>query len=82
VNLDKGLPLAERLQRIDHIQARRFSKLSVRQMKSATEGIIRHLAACIEMDVNPDISAVREIIDDAFSTDVVSMRSRGNHASA
>ena len=33
----------------------------------ATEGIIRHLAACDRMDVNPDISAVREIIDDALN---------------
>ena len=33
----------------------------------ATEGIIRHLAACDRMDVNPDISAIREIIDDALS---------------
>jgi hypothetical protein len=67
VNLDKGLPLAERLQRIDHIQARRFSKLSGTANEIATEGIIRHLAACDRMDVNPDISAVREIIDDALN---------------
>ena len=67
VNLDKGLPLAERLQRIDHIQARRFSKLAGTVLEIATEGIIRHLAACDRMDVNPDISAVREIIDDALN---------------
>ena len=67
MNLDKGLPLAERLQRIDHIQARRFSKLTGPPMEIATEGIIRHLAACDRMDVNPDISAVREIIDDALN---------------
>jgi len=67
VNLDKGLPLAERLQRIDHIQARRFSKLGGTVLDIATEGIIRHLAACDRMDVNPDISAVREIIDDALN---------------
>jgi hypothetical protein len=67
VNLDKGLPLAERLQRIDHIQARRFSKLTGPPMEIATEGIVRHLAACDRMDVNPDISAVREIIDDALN---------------
>ena len=46
MNLDKGLPLAERLQRIDHIQARRFSKLSGPPMEIATEGIVRHLTAC------------------------------------
>ena len=67
MNLDKGLPLAERLQRIDHIQARRFSKLSGPPMEIATEGIVRHLAACDRMDVNPDTSAVREIIDDALN---------------
>ncbi|PYS22632.1 MAG: hypothetical protein DMF72_12875 [Acidobacteria bacterium] len=67
VNLYKGLPLAERLQRIDHIQARRFSKLTGTVSEIATEGIIRHLAACDRMDVNPDISAVREIIDDALN---------------
>jgi hypothetical protein len=33
----------------------------------ATEGIIRHLRACDRMDVNPDTSAVREIIDDALN---------------
>jgi len=67
VNLYKGLPLVDRLQRIDHIQARRFSKLSGTACEIATEGIIRHLAACDRMDVNPDISAVREIIDDAMN---------------
>ena len=67
MNLDKGLPLAERLQRIDHIQARRFSKLTGAVLEIATEGITRHLAACDRMDVNPDISAVREIIDDALN---------------
>jgi hypothetical protein len=67
VNLDKGLPLAERLQRLDHIQARRFSKLAGTVLEIATEGIMRHLSACDRMDVNPDISAVREIIDDALN---------------
>ena len=61
------LPLAERLQRLDHIQARRFSKLAGTVLEIATEGILRHLAACDRMDVNPDISAVREIIDDALN---------------
>ena len=46
MNLDKGLPLAERLQRLDHIQARRFSKLAGTVLEIATEGILRHLAAC------------------------------------
>jgi hypothetical protein len=53
--------------RIDHIQARRYSKLSGVTLQIATEGIIRHLRACERMDVNPDTSAVREIIDDALN---------------
>ncbi len=61
------LPLDERLLRIDHIQARRYSKLSGVALEIATEGIIRHLRACDRMDVNPDTSAVREIIDDALN---------------
>jgi len=61
------LPLEERLLRIDHIQARRFSKLNGAAVNIATEGILRHLRACDRMDVNPDVSAVREIIDDALN---------------
>ena len=39
-------PLAERLKMIDHIQARRYSKLGGPALDIATEGIIRHLRAC------------------------------------
>ena len=67
VIFDRHLPLNDRIQRIDHIQARRFSKLSSPALGIATEGIIRHLRACDRMDVNPDASAVREIIDDALN---------------
>ncbi|MDT4968928.1 MAG: hypothetical protein QOJ64_3665 [Acidobacteriota bacterium] len=67
MTFDKHLPLDERLLRIDHIQARRFSKLLGPPLDIATEGIIRHLRACDRMDVNPDTSAVREIIDDAMN---------------
>ncbi len=62
-----NIVLDERLKRIDHIQARRFSKLNGRALTIATEGIVRHLRACDRMDVNPDISAVREIIDDSIN---------------
>ncbi len=62
-----NIVLDERLKRIDHIQARRFSKLNGRSLNIATEGIVRHLRACDRMEVNPDISAVREIIDDALN---------------
>ncbi len=63
----KFLPLHDRLLRIDHIQARRYSKLTSAALQIASEGIIRHLRACDRMDVNPDTSAVREIIDDALN---------------
>lgn len=56
-----------RLQNIDHIQARRFSKLAGATQAIAVEGIMRHLKACDKMDVNPDVAAVREIIDDALN---------------
>lgn len=67
VVFDRHLPLNERLLRIDHIQARRYSKLMGTALDIATEGILRHLGACDRMDVNPDTSAVREIIDDALN---------------
>ncbi len=59
--------MEERLKSIDHIQARRFSKLIGAARNIATEGILRHLRACDRMDVNPDVAAVREIIDDALN---------------
>ena len=67
MTFDRHLPLDERILRIDHIQARRYSKLTGVALEIATQGIIRHLKACDRMDVNPDTSAVREIIDDALN---------------
>jgi hypothetical protein len=64
---NRFMPLHERIQEIDHIQARRYSKLNGAPLEIATEGIIRHLRACDKMDVNPDASALREIIDDALN---------------
>ena len=63
----KQMTMHDRIVQIDHIQARRFGKLSGDTLDIATEGIIRHLRACARMDVNPDASAVREIIDDALN---------------
>lgn len=63
----KPMTLQDRILQIDHIQARRFSKLGEEPLEIASEGIIRHLRACARMDVNPDASAVREIIDDALN---------------
>ena len=67
MTFDRHLPLDERILRIDHIQARRYSKLGGAPREIATQGILRHLRACDRMDVNPDTSAVREIIDDALN---------------
>ena len=67
MTFDTHLPLSDRLLRIDHIQARRYSKLTGGTLEIATEGIVRHLRACDRMDVNPETSAVREIIDDALN---------------
>jgi len=63
----KPMTLQDRILQIDHIQARRFSKLVDDALEIASEGIVRHLRACARMDVNPDASAVREIIDDALN---------------
>ncbi len=63
----KAMTLQDRIVQIDHIQARRFGKLKGETLEIATEGIIRHLRACARMDVNPDASAVREIIDDSLN---------------
>lgn len=62
----RQLTLQERLIQIDYIQARRFAKLNGAALEIASEGIIRHLRACARMDVNPDASAIREVIDDAL----------------
>ena len=51
--LAKPMTLYDRIMQIDHIQARRFSKLTGETAEIATEGIIRHLRACARMDVNP-----------------------------
>jgi len=67
VNFNLTSPLVERLRAIDHIQARRYTKLAGPSLDIATEGILRHLRACDRMDVNPDVAAVREIIDDALN---------------
>ncbi len=67
VILNMKIALEERLKNIDHIQARRYSKLMGSACDIATEGILRHLRACARMDVNPDVAAVREIIDDALN---------------
>ena len=61
----KPMTLLDRILQIDHLQAKRFSKLEGAALEIATEGIVRHLRACARMDVHPDVFALREIIDDA-----------------
>lgn len=63
----KPMTLQDRILQVDHIQARRFSKLTGDALKIATEGIIRHLRACVRMDISPDASHIREVIDDALN---------------
>lgn len=66
VTKNRPLTLQDRLLQIDFMQARRFSKLTGAVLEIASEGIIRHLRACARMDVQPDPSCVREVIDDAL----------------
>lgn len=67
LNLYRHLPIDQRLEQINPAQAQRFSNLRGTAKHIATEGIIRHLKACDRMNVNPDCSAIREIIDDALN---------------
>ena len=64
-NTPKRRAFAEFLGQIDFIQARRFAALDPGGREIAETGIKRHLQACRRMEVGVDISALREIIDDA-----------------
>lgn len=48
------------------IQARRYGRLPDRVRAIALPGIARHFDACDRAGVDPDVAAVREIIDDAW----------------
>lgn len=61
------MTLLDRLRDIDPIQARRFERTAGRVREIAAAGIIRHLNACDSLGVDPDVAAVREIIDDAWN---------------
>lgn len=60
------MTLTERIAAICPIQARRFDRLLGTARTIATGGIYRHLDACDRYGVEPDKSAIREIIDDAL----------------
>lgn len=61
------ITLGERIYQIDPVQGKRFARLEGDAREIAVEGIIRHLKACLKLDVQPDYSAIREIIDDALT---------------
>ena len=63
----RPITLQDRVLQIDHIQARRFSKLAGVAVEIADVGLRRHLRAGARLAVHPDASAVREIIDDALN---------------
>ena len=54
------------LGRQGEIQARRYGRLPDHARIIAHEGIIRHFNACDRAGVEPDVCAVREIMDDAL----------------
>ncbi len=58
--------IEERLNRLDKIQARRFSKLEPEARRIAIVGINRHFRACDKHKIFVDLGAIREIIDDAI----------------
>ena len=57
--------LLDTLITIDPCQARRYNRLAGPARTIAAHVIARHLAACANLHVTPDIAAIREIIDDA-----------------
>lgn len=54
-----------KLLELDRSQARRFARLTFNQQTIAVEGIIEHLRASKHNGSNPDILAIKEIIDGA-----------------
>ncbi len=54
-----------KLLELDKIQARRFAKLTFHKQRIAVEGIIKHLRASKNNGNDPDVFAIKEIIDGA-----------------
>ena len=65
--MSETLTLDERIKRLSPKEAKRYSKLTGTPNNIATEGIIRHLAACDRTEIPADYRAVKEIIDDALN---------------
>lgn len=60
------MTLTDRIADLCPIQARRYGRLSGTSLAIATVGIQRHFDACDRTGVEPDVGAVREIIEDAL----------------
>lgn len=59
------MTLTDRIAEVCPIQSRRYTRLAELARIIARDGIIRHFDACDRFGVEPDKSAIREIIDDA-----------------
>lgn len=62
----RAAALADIINPVDPTQARRIRKLTGDSLDITIEGIQRHYHFCNKSGVNPDASAIREIIDDAL----------------
>lgn len=61
------MTLTDRIAEICPIQGRRYERLGGDARDIATRGIRRHFDACDRHGVEPDRTAIREIIDDALA---------------
>lgn len=59
--------LIKRIRAVDSFLARRFARLEGNILKTAQEGIERHLRACDGIGGIPDGDAIREIIEDSIA---------------
>lgn len=67
----KPKPLEQVIREVDPYLAKRLTRLSGSRREIAELGILRHLAACERVPIQPDFRAVREIIDDAQNEQAV-----------
>jgi hypothetical protein len=63
----KPKTLDEIIRELDPYLAKRLARLNGTPREIAELGIVRHLAACDRVAMQPDFRAVREIIDDALN---------------
>lgn len=61
------MTLTDRIAEICPVQARRFDRLYDAAHTLAKVGIVRHFDACDRLGVEPDRTAIKEIIDDALN---------------